>query len=132
MKNCFKDCSQSSLSFAFSNIKEKLFNDHPLIEHLSEKLVHVFVSIEMRGQSVDSELKYNYRKSVHRLLQYILDIPQHRKAMKVCLITMTVYIALRLATYSNSSHIFENICDGSHWKHLIETLPMRTNSIYHE
>ena len=47
--------------------------------------MHVFVSIEMRGQSVDSELKYNYRKSVHRVLQYILDIPQHRKAMKVCL-----------------------------------------------
>ena len=67
----------------YSKIKERIFHDHPLIEHLAEKLLHVFVSIEMRGQSVDSELKYNYRKSVHRVLQFILDIPLHRKAMKV-------------------------------------------------
>ena len=118
-ENCFKDWSQSNLSFASSNIKEKLFNDHPLIEHLSEKLVHVFVSIEMRGQSVDSELKYNYRKSVHRVLQYILDIPQHRKAMKVCFITMTVYIALGLATYGNNSYFWKYLwwfsLEASHW-----------------
>lgn len=65
-----------------SSIKERVFHEHPHIEHLAETLLHVFVSIEMRGQSVDSEMKFNYRKSMHRVLQYICDIPLHRKALK--------------------------------------------------
>ena len=67
----------------FSKVKEKIFFEHPHIEHLSETLLHVFVTIEMRGQSVDSEMKFNYRKSMHRVIQFICDIPVHRKAIRV-------------------------------------------------
>lgn len=78
----------SFLSFFFlsSKVKEGVFYDHPHIEHLAEQLLHVFVTIEMRGQSVDSEMKFNYRKSMHRVLQFICDIPVHRKAVRVGLL----------------------------------------------
>ena len=71
------------LFFFFSKVKEKVFYEHPHIEHLGEKLLHVFVTIEMRGQSVDSEMKFNYRKSMHRVLQFICEIPVHRKTIRV-------------------------------------------------
>ncbi|XP_060578936.1 ubiquitin conjugation factor E4 A-like isoform X2 [Ruditapes philippinarum] len=61
---------------------EKLFREHPLIEHLGETLLSVFVSIEMTGQNVDDEKKFNYRKSMHKILQYIWKIPLHKNAIK--------------------------------------------------
>ena len=85
-----RDCPALTMVTTFSlyllfcsKVKEKVFFEHPHIEHLSEKLLHVFVTIEMRGQSVDSEMKFNYRKSMHRVIQFICDIPVHRKAIRV-------------------------------------------------
>ena len=60
-----------------------LFANHPLIEHLSEKLLHVFVSIEMTGQSVQFEQKFNYRRPMYLVLEYIWEKENHRKAIKV-------------------------------------------------
>ncbi|XP_045212276.2 ubiquitin conjugation factor E4 A-like isoform X2 [Mercenaria mercenaria] len=61
---------------------EKLINEHPLIKYLAETLLYVFVSIEMTGQNVDDEKKFNYRKSMHKVIQYIWKIPLHKNAMK--------------------------------------------------
>jgi len=57
--------------------------EHPLISHLADKILNVFVSIEVTGQSVGDEIKFNYRKSMHLVLQYIWRIPIHKKALKV-------------------------------------------------
>ena len=60
-----------------------LFANHPLINHLSEKLLHVFVSIEMTGQSVQFEQKFNYRRPMYLVLEYIWEKENHRNAIKV-------------------------------------------------
>ena len=60
-----------------------LFGKHPLINHLAEKLLHVFVSIEMTGQSVAFEQKFNYRRPMYLVLEYIWEKENHRKAIKV-------------------------------------------------
>lgn len=67
----------------FSGNTEKLFNEHPLIEHLAETILALFVGIEMTDQNVDDEKKYGYRSSIHRVIQYIWRIPRHKKAIKV-------------------------------------------------
>ena len=63
--------------------REMLFANHPLINHLSEKLLHVFVSIEMTGQSVQFEQKFNYRRPMYLVLEYIWEKENHRNAIKV-------------------------------------------------
>lgn len=45
-----------------SGVRERLFIDHPLSSHLVTAIIHVFVSIEMTGQSVAFEEKFNYRR----------------------------------------------------------------------
>lgn len=41
---------------------EELFTDHPLVKFQARAIVSVFVSIEMTGQSVSFEQKFNYRR----------------------------------------------------------------------
>ncbi|KAL4240867.1 Ubiquitin conjugation factor E4 A [Mactra antiquata] len=65
-----------------SGNEEKVLKEHPLIKHLSETLLNVFVSIEMTGQNVDDEKKFNYRRSMHKIIQYIWRIPIHKDAIK--------------------------------------------------
>lgn len=62
--------------------REQLFVKHPLIEHLAEKLLNVFVSIEMTGQSVQFEQKFNYRRPMYMVLEHIWGIAVHREGIK--------------------------------------------------
>ncbi|ESO87173.1 hypothetical protein LOTGIDRAFT_210561 [Lottia gigantea] len=62
--------------------REKLFSEHELIDHLADKLLHVFVSIEMTGQSVEFEQKFNYRRPMYIVLEYIWNIDVHKQAIK--------------------------------------------------
>lgn len=62
--------------------KGQLFVKHPLIDYLAEKLLHVFVSIEMTGQSVQFEQKFNYRRPMYQVLEHIWEIPSHRNSIK--------------------------------------------------
>jgi ubiquitin conjugation factor E4 A len=43
----------------------------------------VFVSIEVTGQSVQFEQKFNYRRPMYQVLEHIWEIESHRKAIKV-------------------------------------------------
>lgn len=45
--------------------------------------MHVFVSIEMTGESVAFEQKFNYRRPMYSILKYIWDIPVHRRQIMV-------------------------------------------------
>lgn len=74
-----------------------VFGKHPCSSYTAEALLNVFVSIEMTGQSVQFEQKFNYRRPMYELLEFLWDMPvryanegsefsneilnQHRKAI---------------------------------------------------
>lgn len=64
---------------------------HPLIEHLAEKLLNVFVSIEMTGQSVQFEQKFNYRRPMYMVLEHIWEITLHKTCIKVSQIYIQIF-----------------------------------------
>lgn len=58
--------------------REQLFLTHPHRQHLITNLLHVFVSIEMTGQSVQFEQKFNYRRPMYVVMDYLWKLPEHR------------------------------------------------------
>lgn len=60
--------------------REQLFTAHPAASHLVTALIHVFVSIEMTGQSVSFEDKFNYRRPMYEVMKYLWESPKHRKS----------------------------------------------------
>lgn len=66
-----------------SYYRDRLFSQHPLVAVLSEALLTVFVSIEMTGQGVSFEQKFNYRRPMYAVLKYIWERDVHRTAMQV-------------------------------------------------
>ena len=63
--------------------REALFRKHPLAVNVSGTLLHVFVSIEMTGQGVEFEQKFNYRRPMYAILRHIWSINLHREALNV-------------------------------------------------
>lgn len=64
----------------FSGCPE-LFENHPLCEELATSLVHVFVSIEMTGESVQFEQKFSYRRPMYVVLEYLWSVSVHKKTL---------------------------------------------------
>lgn len=62
-----------------------------MIPHLAETLLHVFVSIEMTGQSVQFEQKFNYRRPMYLVLDYIWEMEIHQKAIEVIMPILVFY-----------------------------------------
>ena len=62
-----------------SNSERKLayyvFGKHPCASYATEALLNVFVSIEMTGQSVELEQKFDYKLSIYGLLIYLWNMP---------------------------------------------------------
>lgn len=55
----------------------------------------------MTGLSVDDERKFNYRKSMHLVLQHIWRIPVHKQAVKVSYMPLLCkYLPLYFSTWS--------------------------------
>ena len=46
-------------------------------------LLHIFVSIEMTGQGVQFEQKFNYRRPMYTVMNYLWLIPEHRNSFKL-------------------------------------------------
>ena len=67
-----------------SSFAEGIFTNHPLIEHLPRVLLDVFVSIELTGQAVAFEQKFNYRRPMYEILEYLWKFDKHREQVKVC------------------------------------------------
>ncbi|BFZ02587.1 hypothetical protein BsWGS_05626 [Bradybaena similaris] len=63
-------------------IREQLFESHPHASYIPETVMHVFVSIEMTGESVAFEQKFNYRRPMYSILKYIWNIPLHKEKIK--------------------------------------------------
>jgi hypothetical protein len=49
-----------------------------LCEQIVVNLLQVFVSIEMTGQSVQFEQKFNYRRPMYIVMDYLWQIVEHR------------------------------------------------------
>lgn len=45
-------------------------------------LLDVFVGIEMTGQSVDFEQKFNYRRPMYIVMDYLWKLEEHREVFK--------------------------------------------------
>lgn len=59
-------------------IDSQLFHQHPHRLQIVENLLNVFVSIEMTGQSVQFEQKFNYRRPMYAIMEYLWKIPEQR------------------------------------------------------
>ena len=74
----------SSFSMGSFDIGRQLFTQHPHIQELIPCLLRVFVSIELTGQSVQFEQKFQYRRPMYLVLKYLWNEVQdpHRRRMK--------------------------------------------------
>jgi ubiquitin conjugation factor E4 A len=66
-----------------SSFAEAVFINHPLIDDLPRVLLDVFVSIELTGQAVAFEQKFNYRRPMYEILEYLWKFDKHREQVKV-------------------------------------------------
>ncbi len=76
---------------SYNKNTEALFVTHMCAPYLSESLLSVFVSIEMTGQSVQFEQKFNYRRPMYEILEYLWSIDLHRKKIEVFIASLSKY-----------------------------------------
>ncbi|KAJ9594013.1 hypothetical protein L9F63_014573, partial [Diploptera punctata] len=58
--------------------RESLFKVHPHRKQIIKSLLDVFVGIEMTGQSVAFEQKFNYRRPMYIVMDYLWQIEEHQ------------------------------------------------------
>lgn len=58
--------------------RQLLFVQHPFRDAIVTNLLQVFVGIEMTGQSVQFEQKFNYRRPMYIVMDYLWNITEHR------------------------------------------------------
>jgi hypothetical protein len=63
--------------------RELLFENKICVNFLPEALFNVFVSIEMTGQAVQFEQKFNYRRPMYEILEYIWTFDSYKNKIKV-------------------------------------------------
>lgn len=63
--------------------RQQLFIIHPHRLQIIENLLELFVSIEMTGQSVQFEQKFNYRRPMYIVMKYLWKIDEHRNVFKL-------------------------------------------------
>ncbi|CAH0585693.1 unnamed protein product [Chrysodeixis includens] len=71
---------QQPLSSLASFYREQLFKEHPHRQQLVPCLLDVFVGIEMTGQSVQFEQKFNYRRPMYLVMDFLWGMQEHRDA----------------------------------------------------
>lgn len=62
--------------------REKLFQEHPFRAEIVPALLDVFVGIEMTGQSVQFEQKFNYRRPMYTVMNYLWTLPEQRESFR--------------------------------------------------
>ncbi|CAG9864352.1 unnamed protein product [Phyllotreta striolata] len=65
-----------------STQRARLFTDHPHRLNIVENLMNVFVEIEMTGQSVEFEQKFNYRRPMYAVFDHLWELPEHLGAFR--------------------------------------------------
>ncbi|CAG5046070.1 unnamed protein product [Parnassius apollo] len=71
---------QVPLSNLASFYREQLFKEHPHRLQLVPCLLDVFVGIEMTGQSVQFEQKFNYRRPMYLVMDFLWSMEEHKNA----------------------------------------------------
>lgn len=64
------------------NSKSLLFTQHPHRLQIVSNLLSVFVGIEVTGQSVQFEQKFNYRRPMYAIMEYLWNIDEQRECFK--------------------------------------------------
>ncbi|KAF5278068.1 hypothetical protein FQA39_LY18394 [Lamprigera yunnana] len=59
--------------------RERLFMEHQHRDRIVEVLLEVFVGIEMTGQNVQFEQKFNYRRPMYLIMDYIWEIDEYQR-----------------------------------------------------
>lgn len=65
-----------------SILHKKLFVDHPNRLEIVPNLLSVFVGIEMTGQSVQFEQKFNYRRPMYITMEYLWTLDEQKERFK--------------------------------------------------
>lgn len=74
---------QHNTNSAFrSDWRRLLFTEHPQRLHCVESVLRVFVGIEMTGQSVQFEQKFNYRRPMYLIMDYLWSIPEQQRCFE--------------------------------------------------
>ncbi|KAK4037381.1 ubiquitin conjugation factor E4 A isoform X1 [Daphnia magna] len=63
--------------------RTKLFVEHPRSKDVVRTLLHVFASIEMTGQGVAFEQKFNYRRPMYAAMKFLWSLKFHRRQFKL-------------------------------------------------
>lgn len=63
--------------------RQQLFINHKYKNYIVNNLLEVFVSIEMTGQSVQFEQKFNYRRPMYIVMNYLWKINEHKNLFKL-------------------------------------------------
>lgn len=61
--------------FSRKKLAYYVFGKHPCANYIAQALLNVFVSIEMTGQSVQFEQKFNYRRPMYELMEFLWYMP---------------------------------------------------------
>ncbi|VVC44918.1 Hypothetical protein CINCED_3A005936 [Cinara cedri] len=62
--------------------RKMLFLNHPHRNQIVYAILDVFVGIEMTGQSVEFEQKFNYRRPMYFVMDYLWKLEEHREVFK--------------------------------------------------
>lgn len=76
-----KKASASASSFGAS-WRAALFTSHPHRLEIVPNLLRVFVGIEVTGQSVQFEQKFNYRRPMYTIMEYLWNIGEQQQCFK--------------------------------------------------
>lgn len=64
------------------SLSERIFLNHGCSSLICQSLINVFVSIEMSGQSVQFEQKFNYRRPMYELFEFLWNLPNKNSSPK--------------------------------------------------
>ena len=71
-----KNNPQPSFRMNTMEYKADIFKKYEHKQYLVPCLIHVFVTIELTGQSVQFEQKFQYRRSIYAILEYLWNEPE--------------------------------------------------------
>ncbi|KAF5280710.1 hypothetical protein FQR65_LT15000 [Abscondita terminalis] len=75
---CHKD-EPPELNTLGGTQRERLFKEHEHRGMIVEILLNVFVGIEMTGENVQFEQKFNYRRPMYMVMDYLWEIPDYQQ-----------------------------------------------------
>lgn len=62
-------------------------------------LLHVFVGIEVTGLSVQFEQKFNYRRPMYLIMEYLWEIEEHKNVFKYVTINIKYLVNCMISIY---------------------------------